>query len=82
MDLKSKRIAITQIRTLMEFWQITVDDLQAHEDFETPQAALPIKYRHPVTSESWDGQGAQPDWLRNALLVEGYRVEELRVEPG
>jgi DNA-binding protein H-NS len=81
-DSKSKRIAIAHIHTLMEYWQITVEDLQAHDGVESPQSALPIKYRHPITCESWDGQGAQPDWLRNALLLEGYRVEELRIEPG
>lgn len=41
--------------------------------------ALPPKYRHPVTGETWDGQGAHPDWMRQALLKDGYRVAELRV---
>lgn len=79
MDTKSKRIVITQIRTLMEFWQITVEDLQASDDAVPPTPLSPAKYRHPVTAESWDGQGPQPDWLRKALLQEGYRLEELRL---
>ena len=32
---------------------------------------------HPKTGESWDGHGTHPDWLRRALLKEGYTVAEL-----
>ena len=40
---------------------------------------LPPRYRHPTSGDIWDGVGSQPDWLRRALLQEGYTVEELRV---
>ena len=48
---------------------------------DTPAPAF-IKYRHPVSGETWDGQGPHPDWLRRALLQEGLRVEELRPDAG
>jgi DNA-binding protein H-NS len=31
-----------------------------------------------VTLEVWDGNGLQPQWLREALIKEGYTVNELR----
>lgn len=79
-DIKddAERIAvIRKIRKLMDFWRIAPSELRGrpvpvvHEPAE-------IRYRHPVTLEVWDGQGAQPQWLRHALLKEGYTVEELR----
>lgn len=36
------------------------------------------KYCHPVSGDTWDGQGPQPQWLREALTRQGYTVEELR----
>ena len=89
LDAKSRRIVIGQIETLMEYWNISVEDLKAFtRDASTPaadadadadaEASVFVKFRHPVTQETWDGIGAQPAWLRRALLEEGYRVEELR----
>jgi DNA-binding protein H-NS len=84
-DAKSKRIVIGQIETLMEFWDISVEDLEeSARDASTPAvdpheaASAVVQFRHPVTQETWDGLGPQPAWLRRALLEEGYRVEELR----
>ena len=54
----------------------TVADLPA-----TPSEAPLIKYRHPVTGETWDGEGPHPQWMRQALLHDGYRVDELRTAP-
>lgn len=80
-----QRVVVHRIRALMAFWQITPDELA------DPELALPVpsptptvpaapKYRHPRSGETWDGQGSQPDWLRQALLREGFLVEELRIE--
>lgn len=87
LDAKSKRIVIGQIETLMEFWSISVEDLKdftrdadaAVVDHRAAASEI-VRYRHPVTQETWDGIGPQPAWLRRALLEEGYRVEELRTE--
>ena len=80
--------ALRQARRLVEFYRITPQELQAPAeapctDHNGAQAAVsapaPIKYRHPVTGDTWDGQGAHPEWMRQALLKDGYRVAELRV---
>ena len=63
---------VAEVVALMERAGLTVADL-----VETP--ALSKSYRHPITGETWDGAGYQPDWLKRALLAEGYRPQELRV---
>lgn len=74
---------IARIQSLMSFWGITLDDLEAPTPPAPPPAGpLPVKYRHPVSGETWDGQGAHPEWLRHALLKEGMRVEELKPTDG
>ena len=78
-----KEAARRRIRFLMEFWQIKPEDIAraAREPLAAPAPAepLPPRYRHPVSGDTWDGAGSQPDWLRRALLQEGYTVEELRI---
>lgn len=75
-----KVAAVRTIRRLMEFWQIEPSELSGHPPPPpAPVVDLPPKYRHPVSGDTWDGQGHQPEWLRHALLKEGYTVEELRV---
>lgn len=32
-----------------------------------PSARAPVRYRHPITGETWSGKGLQPRWLREAL---------------
>jgi len=75
-----KVAAARTIRRLMEFWQIEPDELMGAMPAPEPEVLvdLPPKYRHPVSGDTWDGQGHQPDWLKLALLKEGYTVEELR----
>jgi DNA-binding protein H-NS len=78
---RERAAVLARIEALMEYWGITVDDLMSPtpEPDTLPTAqALPVKYRHPVTGDTWDGQGPHPDWLRRALLQEGLRVDELR----
>lgn len=36
-----------------------------------------VKYRHPVTKETWDGAGSKPDWLIKALLADGMLLRDL-----
>lgn len=80
----SRRHALNTIRMLMEFWGLTSQDLErALADAPGPpvptEPTPQVKYRHPRTGATWDGQGAQPGWLREALTREGYTVAELRV---
>jgi DNA-binding protein H-NS len=78
---RERAVVIARIESLMQFWGITLDDLSAEPAASTLPAAvadLPVKYRHPTSGLTWDGQGPQPGWLRHALLQEGFRVDELR----
>lgn len=77
---RERAVVIARIQSLIEFWGITEAELDADTPVIeiAPTGPLPIKYQHPLTGETWDGQGPHPDWLRRALLKEGMRVEELR----
>lgn len=81
---RERAAVIARIDALMEYWGITVADLEGETPPEAPVPAAaprPIRYRHPVTGDTWDGDGPHPDWLRSALLKEGYRLDELRPGP-
>ena len=78
---REKAAVIHRIRMLMEFWAITPEELAANvaPPPPAPSAAPPaVKYRHPHSGETWDGTGSHPQWLRDALLKEGFTVEQLR----
>ncbi|MBL0719345.1 H-NS histone family protein [Piscinibacter sp. Jin2] len=81
-----QRVVVHRIRALMAFWQITPEELAGADIGPAPAPPPPPpsapKYRHPRSGETWDGQGSQPDWLKQALLREGFLVEELRIEAG
>jgi DNA-binding protein H-NS len=71
--------AIRKIRKLMDFWRITPAELRGRPvPAARSQQPAEIRYRHPVTLDVWDGCGTQPLWLREALIKEGYTVDELR----
>jgi DNA-binding protein H-NS len=76
-----KLAALRTVRKLVEFWNITPQELRAPMP-SAPPAPAPaiqsIRYRHPVSGETWDGQGEHPAWLREALLKQGYTVDELK----
>ena len=85
MTLTAEQQAVLRsIRQLVDFWQISAHELGL-TDF-TPRRAKPQppvhhapKYRHPVTGQLWNGVGLQPDWIKEALIREGYTVDELRI---
>ncbi|AKJ30232.1 H-NS family nucleoid-associated regulatory protein [Caldimonas brevitalea] len=78
-----KAAALRTVHKLMAFWGLTPRDIGA-----APAAPPPapvddvVRYRHPLSGEVWNGHGSQPEWLRRALLTEGYTVAELRVAEG
>lgn len=72
-----RRAALNTARTLVEFWGITPEQIE-RAPAPKKSAAAP-RYRHPVHGQTWDGEGSQPQWLKDALIREGYTVEELRV---
>jgi len=76
-----KLAALRTVRKLVEFWNITPQELHAplpSPPPPPPAGTLPIRYRHPVSGETWDGQGEHPAWLRDALLKQGYTVDQLK----
>ena len=75
-----KLAALRTVRKLVEFWDIQPEELHGPLPIAAPAPAVarPPRYRHPVHGATWDGTGEHPQWLRDALLKEGYTVEELR----
>jgi len=82
MRTAEQEAVLRSVRKLVAFWQITADELSGipePEKVQGPVRAPALKYRHPRTGETWDGEGTQPPWLREALTRQGYTVEELRL---
>ena len=76
-----KLAALRTVRKLVEFWNISPQELRgplAPAPAPAATTAQAIRYRHPVSGETWDGQGEHPEWLREALLKQGYTVDELK----
>ena len=75
-----KLAALRTARKLVEFWNISPQELRAPMPPAPPPPAVAqaIRYRHPVSGDTWDGQGEHPAWLREALLKQGYTVDELK----
>lgn len=74
-----RRAALNAARTLVEFWGITPEQIERAPAPRMELQAKAPRYRHPVHGHCWDGEGSQPQWLKDALIREGYTVEELRV---
>jgi DNA-binding protein H-NS len=78
---RERAAVVARIQALMEFWGFTLEELRDLSTTLPPDPPpAPIKYRHPVSGLTWDGEGAHPQWLRDALLKEGMRVDELKPE--
>lgn len=84
-----QRVVLGRIQALMAFWRISPEELRRGWGARPPAPSRTMpealglpKYRHPHSGETWDGQGSQPAWLREALLREGFLVEELRLDEG
>ena len=85
MRTAEQEAVLRSIQKLIDFWDISPDELASdmpaplHQPVQDEPPAVPtIKYRHPVTGDTWDGAGSQPQWLRDALTREGYTVDALR----
>lgn len=80
-----QQAVLRSVRKLVDFWQITADELDMGPSAPKVMAPAPApvptgpKYKHPLTHQTWDGEGVQPQWLKEALTREGYTVDELRV---
>jgi DNA-binding protein H-NS len=75
---RDKAAAILWVRMQMARHGISVADLEATGCFQRPAANGPVLYRS-AKGESWDGQGALPDWLQRAVNA-GQSIEHFRIE--
>lgn len=79
-ELQERRNALAErvreVQVLMEAHGISLEDILDADSHHPGR----ITHRHPVSGETWNGLGSQPQWLRDALLREGYRPSELRVQ--
>ncbi|MES2957708.1 MAG: H-NS histone family protein [Pseudomonadota bacterium] len=65
---EERQKAISQIRTLMTEYGLTMADLSARAEKKPGSGAkVAAKYRNKSTGESWSGRGLQPRWLKAAL---------------
>lgn len=82
MKTPEQEAVLRSIRKLVDFWRISPEELEFDASgipSELPEIPVPSpKYRHPISGDTWDGQGSQPQWLREALTRGGYTVDELR----
>jgi hypothetical protein len=37
-----------------------------------------VKFRHPVTGQTWNGMGKQPGWIAQAFLFDGLTFDQLK----
>ena len=86
LSARERAAVIHRIRMLVEFWGITPEELEQAapepQALAAPPPACPaIKYRHPESGATWDGSGPHPQWLRDALLKEGFTVDQLKPAP-
>jgi DNA-binding protein H-NS len=84
MKTAEQEAVLRAVRKLVDFWQIEAHELDGIEPtVVAPQSAVaePARpcYRHPISGETWRGEGSQPEWLKQALTREGYTVQELRL---
>lgn len=82
---RERAAVIHRIRMLVEYWSITPEELEMPlEELVPPSPPTQVdtvKYRHPVSGDTWNGVGPHPQWLRDALLKEGYTVDQLKPPP-
>ena len=54
---------IAEIKQKMAEYGITLADLGGKRTHPNKGTPAPIKYRHPVTGQTWTGRGKHPRWL-------------------
>ena len=75
MIYESKNEAVTTIKSMMESYGITFDDLSA--SITKLMRKAPIKYRGH-NGESWSGRGLTPKWMC-LLMAKGYSKKDFAV---
>lgn len=75
------KVAIGQIRSLMEQHGITLEDLGATSK-KTAGAKKQgeIQYRDESTGNEWTGRGRKPKWLED-YIAQGKSKEDFKIKP-
>lgn len=84
---ETRENALNNIRSIMAENGLNLTDLQNHlrSHHRTPNPTkgqkVPVKYRDPVTGNTWAGKGVRPRWL-TAALASGRSISEFYVGAG
>jgi DNA-binding protein H-NS len=62
--------ALSEIRSAMREYQISVEDLGlTGKPAREPKVKGIPKYRDPATQQTWSGRGKRPQWIHDALAA-------------
>lgn len=80
---KGRAEALTQVKTLMANFGLTINDLTARgRKIGPPRGQRQPKFQNPETGQTWTGQGKRPNWLVEALN-KGAKITDLLInKPG
>ena len=70
---------VAQIKSLMQEYSVTPEDLGFRTAKAARAAPLPPKYRHPESGAEWNGKGRAPVWAKEAR--EAGTLESWRIAP-
>ena len=66
-ELRKKELgsAISQIKSIMAEYSISISDLGMSGKKKSDRARIPLtpKYQNPATGETWSGRGKTPKWI-------------------
>lgn len=57
--------AVKQIRSLIETYSLTQDDVFPSARAKGVRATVEPKYRDPATGQTWTGRGKPPTWIKD-----------------
>lgn len=63
---KELESAISKIKELMQEYGITTQDIEAsggRKLSSKSRSSVPVKYKDPVSGQTWTGRGRAPRWL-------------------
>lgn len=68
--------ALQQIKSLMQQYGITINDLNSHRKSKSPnlKGTVAAQYRNPESGATWTGRGRAPRWL------DGKNKEQFRIK--
>ena len=65
--------AMAEVRTLVQQYQLTEQDVFPASDFKSKGPVGEPKFRDPATGSTWTGRGKPPNWIagkdRSAFLI-------------